>query len=98
MLAQILEAAMMACFGLSWPLNAYKSWKAATAVATSLPFLLLITGGYWLGIAAKIISGNVNWVLIVYFANEALLLVNMGIYVRNRRLDARRRRAGAAAC
>ena len=87
MLAQMLEAAMMACFGLSWPLNAYKSWKAATAVATSLPFLLLITFGYVVGIASKIVGDNVNWVVVVYAINLLLLIVNVCIYFRNARLD-----------
>ena len=46
MTAQILEAAMLICFGLSWPMNAYKSYKAATAVSTSWQFITLITAGY----------------------------------------------------
>ena len=97
MLSQILEAAMMASFGLSWPMNALKSWRAGTAVATSLPFLSLITGGYCLGIAGKVISGAINWVLIVYVINLALLIVNLAIYFRNRRLDAERAAAKRAA-
>ena len=35
MISQILEAGMLICFGLSWPTNAYKSYKARTAVGTS---------------------------------------------------------------
>ena len=30
-MAELLEAAMLVCFGLSWPLNAYKNYKAGTA-------------------------------------------------------------------
>ena len=87
MLAQILEATMMAMFGLSWPINALKSWRARTAVATSLPFLLLITFGYVVGIASKIVGDNVNWVVVVYAINLLLLIVNVCIYFRNARLD-----------
>ena len=87
MLAQILEATMMAMFGLSWPINALKAWRARTAVATSLPFLLLITFGYVVGIASKIVGNNVNWVVVVYAINLALLIVNVSIYFRNARLD-----------
>ena len=66
-MAEILEAVMLICFGLSWPMNAWKSFKARTAAGTSWQFLGLITLGYVAGIAAKFVSGNLNWVLIVYF-------------------------------
>lgn len=45
-IAQVLEAAMLICFGLSWPINAYKNFKAGTAAGTSWQFILLITVGY----------------------------------------------------
>ncbi|CAK7017191.1 MAG: hypothetical protein PEGG_00702 [Paraeggerthella hongkongensis] len=89
-MAEILEAAMLVCFGLSWPLNAYKSFKAETAAGTSWQFIGLITAGYLAGIAAKFVSGSVNWVLAVYFINLVCIGVNWIVYVRNRRLDAAR--------
>lgn len=88
-MAAILEAIMLICFGLSWPINAMKAWRARTTTGTSLLFLCLITTGYVAGIAAKFIGGMVNWVLIVYFINLAALVVNLSIYARNKRLDAR---------
>ncbi len=87
-MAELLEAAMLVCFGLSWPLNAYKSYKAATAVGTSWNFLALITFGYFVGIAAKLVSGSITWVLVVYIINLICLGVNWAVYFRNRRLDA----------
>ncbi len=87
MLAQILEAAMLVCFGLSWPLNAYKSYKAATAVGTSWQFILLITLGYVAGIAAKFAGGTLNWVLVVYFINVVCIGANWVVYFRNVKLD-----------
>lgn len=86
-IAQILEAVMLICFGLSWPLNAYKNFKAETAAGSSWQFILLITMGYVAGIIAKFASGAVNWVLIVYFLNLACLGVNWCVYFRNCRLD-----------
>lgn len=86
-IAQILEAAMLICFGLSWPLNAYKSYQAKTAVGTSWQFILLITAGYFAGIAAKLCAGSFTWVLAVYFLNVAFLGANWAVYFRNRRLD-----------
>lgn len=87
MIAQILEAAMLVCFGLSWPLNAYKNYKAGTAAGTSWQFIALITLGYVAGIAAKFVSGQINWVLIVYVLNLAFLGVNWWVYFRNVALD-----------
>lgn len=87
-MASILEATMLLCFGLSWPINAFNAWRARTAKATSPAFLALITCGYVAGIAAKFVGHNVNWVLGVYVFNLVALVINDLIYVRNRRLDA----------
>lgn len=91
-MAEVLEAVMLICFGLSWPLNAYKKYKAGTAVGTSWQFILLITLGYVAGIAAKFASGQVNWVLIVYFLNLLCIGANWVVYFRDRALDAERGR------
>ena len=85
---------MLICFGVSWPINAYKAWRAGTAAGTSPMFLALITMGYVCGIAAKFVGTNINWVLAVYVFNLVALAVNWAIYARNRRLDARRGAAG----
>ena len=89
-MAELLEAIMLICFGLSWPLNAYKNYRAGTAVGTSWQFIALITAGYFAGIAAKFVSGNLNWVLIVYVINVVCIAANWLVYFRNRRLDAQR--------
>lgn len=89
-MAELLEAAMLVCFGLSWPLNAYKNFKAGTAAGASWQFIALITAGYFAGIAAKFVSGTVNWVLAVYVINLVCIGANWAVYFRNRRLDARR--------
>ena len=57
---------------------------------TSWQFIALITAGYFAGIAAKFVSGNLNWVLIVYFINVVCIAANCLVYFRNRRLDAQR--------
>ncbi len=94
-LAQILEAAMLICFGLSWPLNAYKSYKARTAAGSSWQFIMLITVGYLCGIGAKLASDSLNWVLAVYFLNLIFLGLNWAVYFRNRKLDALHEAAAA---
>lgn len=87
-IAELLEAGMLVCFGLSWPINAWKSYKAGTAKGTSWQFLALICAGYVCGVAAKLVLGTINWVVGVYLLNCLFLAVNWVVYFRNKRLDA----------
>ena len=82
-MCSIFETVMLVCFGLSWPINVIKAYKARTAKATSLPFILLIFTGYIAGISAKIISGQMNYVFVVYLLNLAIVLLNIVVYFRN---------------
>ena len=89
-MGSILETVMLVCFGFSWPLNVLKAYKAKTAKGTSLPFIMLIIIGYIAGISAKLISGQVNYVLIAYILNLAIVFLNVIIYFRNVSLDKKR--------
>ena len=86
-MGSILETVMLVCFGFSWPLNVMKAYKAKTAKGTSLPFVLLIITGYIAGISAKLISGQINYVLIAYILNLAIVSLNVIVYFRNMTLD-----------
>ena len=83
----ILETVMLVCFGFSWPLNVIKSYKARTAKATSLHFIILILVGYIAGITAKIVSDQINYVFVVYLINLAIVMLNILVYFRNVALD-----------
>ncbi|MBQ9106365.1 MAG: hypothetical protein IJY56_00575 [Clostridia bacterium] len=89
-MGSILETVMLVCFGFSWPLNVIKAYRAKTAKGTSLPFILLIITGYIAGIAAKLISGQINYVLIAYILNLAIVSLNVIVYFRNVSLDKKR--------
>ena len=86
----IFETVMLVCFGFSWPLNVIKACKAKTAKGTSLPFILLIIAGYIAGISAKLITGQINYVLIAYILNLAIVSLNVVVYFRNVSLDKKR--------
>lgn len=86
-MGSIFETIMLVCFGLSWPLNVIKAYKARTAKGTSLPFILLIIIGYIAGITAKLVTNQINYVLIVYLINLAIVSANVVIYFRNVTLD-----------
>ena len=86
-LGHLFEAAMLICFGFSWPINVVKAYKARTAKGTSLAFIFLIITGYLAGITAKFLNGQLNYVLVVYFLNLAIVMTNVFVYFRNVRLD-----------
>ena len=86
-MGSILETVMLICFGFSWPMNLMKAYKAQTAKGTSLPFILLIITGYIAGISAKLISGQINYVLIAYLLNLVVVSLNLIVYFRNVALD-----------
>ena len=89
-MGSILETVMLVCFGFSWPLNVLKAYKSKTAKGTSLPFILLIVAGYIAGITAKLITNQINYVLIAYIVNLAIVSLNIVIYFRNVSLDKKR--------
>ena len=100
-MAEILEIIMIVSFGVSWPLNVMKSWKARTTKGKSLPFLCLIFFGYIAGIASKfaneayMASFATKWyVLCFYVLNLLMVGADLCIYYRNYLLD---RRAAKAA-
>lgn len=86
-MGSIFETIMLVCFGLSWPLNVIKAYKARTAKGTSLPFIVLIITGYVAGITAKLVTNQVNYVLAVYILNLVIVSANVIVYFRNVTLD-----------
>ncbi len=86
-MSDILETLMLVCFGLSWPINLVKNLKAKTVKSTSFKFLLLITVGYLCGIGAKLVSGQINYVLAVYFLNLVVVGANIVVYFINKKHD-----------
>jgi ABC-type multidrug transport system permease subunit len=86
-MAQILEAGMVICFGISWPVNIAKSIKSKTAKGKSLVFLLFVLFGYICAICGKIISDNINWVFWFYVVNMIMVSLDIVMYFINRKRD-----------
>ena len=96
-MAEILEITMIVSFGISWPMNVIKSYKARTTKGKSLAFLLLILFGYVAGIASKFVnetymaSFSSKWyVLVFYILNFIMVSVDLCMYIRNYNLDKKR--------
>ncbi len=91
----IMETLMVIGFGISWPLNITKAWKARTAKSTSLPFYLCIWSGYIFAIIGKLVAiniGDTTWEKIAlpfvfYFINFVMVSGGILIYFRNKLLD-----------
>ncbi len=91
-MADFLEAAMVICFGISWPINIMKTLRVKTAKGKSLAFLCFILSGYICGIASKLIAVQVsgkplNYVFIFYIINFLMVSIDTCLYFRNRKID-----------
>lgn len=94
----LLEAAMILCFGLSWPISIYRSYVSRTAKGKSLFFEVFLWIGYIFGILRKVIqliSGEPGSVLFYlgwffYILNIVEITIDMAFYFRNVKLDRER--------
>ena len=95
-ITDLLEALMILCFGLSWPISIRKSWVSRTAKGKSVIFEFFIWIGYIFGIVRKIIlfangSGEgfiffLGWFF--YVLNFVEISIDVALYFRNKKLDA----------
>ncbi len=86
-IVHVLEAGMLVCFGISWPFNIAKSIRSRTAKGKSVIYEILVVVGYFFGLAAKIILGDVNYVMIFYIVDILMVTTDIILTFRNRRLD-----------
>ncbi|MBR4029887.1 MAG: hypothetical protein IKJ06_00610 [Clostridia bacterium] len=85
---------MIVSFGISWPLNVIKSYKARTTKGKSLSFLYLIFFGYIAGITSKLVNpaymeviAQKWYVLFFYVLNFLMVGLDLFMYYRNKRID-----------
>jgi uncharacterized membrane protein len=95
-MAELLEAAMVICFGVSWPMSIIKSYRSRTSKGKSLLFIACIMFGYFCGILSKLLSGTLTYVFGFYALNLIMVGIDCGLYIRNARLDQAREAAVAA--
>ncbi len=79
----VFEAGMMVCFGISWPIAAYKTYKSKCVGGKSIYFSYLILLGYIFGILHKIIY-SMDYVIILYLLNTLFLIIDMCLWYRYR--------------
>ena len=86
-IAEVLEMLMIVCFGISWPINVVKAYRSRTAKGKSILFDYIVATGYLLGLAGKIISCNFNLAYYFYYPNLVMVMTDILLYYRNRKLD-----------
>ncbi|HOF17693.1 MAG TPA: hypothetical protein PK082_02195 [Phycisphaerae bacterium] len=87
--AQTLEALMLICFGISWPLAVWKTWRTRRTEGKSFAFLAMVFVGYLAGISSKLFraweSGHgPEWVTVLYVLNLLFVGVEICLYLRFR--------------
>ena len=100
----LLEAAMLVCFGLAWPLANLRMLRTGLSQGKGLLFTLIILGGYLCGAAAKLwVAAQgvglapVFWLYLLNTASVALNLFLQWHYGPRRRAS-RVNSTNAAAC
>lgn len=81
---EIFEFIMLTCFGLSWPISVWKSIKSKSTQGKSVVFIIAIIIGYISGIIGKIVSNQINYVLIIYCFNLIVVSIDLCLYFVNR--------------
>ena len=91
-MSEILEAAMVVCFGVSWPINIYKLYTTRSAKGVSVVFYVFILVGYLFGLISKglrALSGiaTPGYIWFFYGLNAVMVSIGILLYFRNKRLD-----------
>lgn len=82
-ITQLLEAAMLLCFGLAWPLANMRMLRTRRAEGKGLAFTLVILCGYVCGAAAKLVfaaqGAGLAPVFWLYLLNTGSVALNLAL-------------------
>ena len=88
---EICELTMLICFGISWPISVYKSYKSRSTKGKSPIFILAIITGYIAGIIGKLIGGQITYVFVFYCLNLSVVSADLVLYARNRHIEGKQK-------
>jgi hypothetical protein len=77
----VFEAAMLICFGLSWPVSILKSIRTRIVSGKSPLFMVVVCFGYAFGIMHKLLC-SMNWVIVLYALNLILVMIDLTLYFK----------------
>ncbi len=79
----VFEIAMLACFGLSWPLSIRRAWRTRFVLGKSPFFIAVVALGYLFGILHKLLYSP-DPVMVLYAANLVMVCTDLFLYFRYR--------------
>ncbi|MDR2353386.1 MAG: hypothetical protein LBF22_09565 [Deltaproteobacteria bacterium] len=79
-ISNILESGMLVAFGIAWPANILNTLHHKSTVGKSLSFLIIVIIGYIFGVSAKLVIGHINYVVIFYLLNLAMVSFDLILY------------------
>jgi hypothetical protein len=77
----VFEAAMLVCFGVSWPVSIAKSLRTRVVVGKSPLFMTIVCVGYASGIVHKV-THSFDWVTALYALNLVMVAIDLALYYR----------------
>ncbi len=78
----ILEAIMLICFGISWPVSVSKALKTKIVIGKSPLFMSMVAIGYASGISHKILYSR-DYLVVLYIFNLSMILIDLYLYTKN---------------
>jgi hypothetical protein len=91
-MAEFLEVMMVFSFGLAWPTSIAKASAPGRRRKKACLSCLSSNSGTCAGVTSKFAAGRLNYVVIFYVLNFAMVSFDILLYIRNSRLDKKRDR------
>lgn len=86
-LASVFETLMIISFGISWPVNVSKAIRSRSTKGKSIIFDYFILAGYFCGLISKFMTHTFNLAFWFYFPNIIMVITDIIVYYRNRKLE-----------
>ena len=83
-----LEAAMLICFGASWPFAIIKTVRAKNPAGKSYLFAALVVAGYIAGSTARFMRDGVDAVFCLYIFDMLMVITDTALCLHYRRKNA----------
>ena len=78
-MSSYLEAAMLICFGASWPFAIIKTIRAKNPAGKSYLFAALVVAGYVAGSIARFMRNGVDAVFCLYIFDMLMVLIDTAL-------------------
>ncbi|MBR4717357.1 MAG: hypothetical protein IKP09_04780 [Lentisphaeria bacterium] len=86
----ILEAAMLVCFGASWPFAIIKTVRAKNPAGKSYLFAALVIAGYIAGCTARFMRDGADGVFFLYIFDMLMVGTDTALCLHYKRRNERR--------